>query len=360
LYRIDNPLAGTWELKMMGIDVPSEGEDVAYEVSTQEETPPKVNIISPQDKAIVTGTVSVTAKASDDEAVTSFALAVDGDPIKGVSSNYALANKIVAAESPETTALAYSWDTTKYDDGIYQLAAFAVDPKFTFAFDRIQVIVGNSGPRGAIVSPWVSTKISKTPPLKVRWSATDVSGVDSYDVMFRPANSPEWSYWKQGTKATYGYFKGAAGRTYKFKVRAKDKAGHMGLWSKVRKTLVPYNEGAQIMRKSGFNGLYKNSRSRFYKGTVRYSVTKGNEIIYKFHGNIVRLISTRASNRSKEKIYIDGKWRKTIDTRSSKFKPRQIVFSALWDKPGTHYIKIVNLATPGRPRFDIDGLAVGR
>ena len=78
-------------------------------------------------------------------------------------------------------------------------------------------------------APFVSTKTSKRPTFRISWKATDPypsSGIHSYTVRYRPANSRDWMNWKVNTTSTYGYFKGAAGRTYYFRVRVKDNDGN--------------------------------------------------------------------------------------------------------------------------------------
>ncbi len=215
-------------------------------------------------------------------------------------------------------------------------------------------------PRVYVFTPSVSSNKSKTPTFKVRWFAKDESGVDfdSYVVKYKPDNSSIWRFWKRGTSVKQGRFKGRPGRTYKFKVWAKDRLGNRGS-SKVKQTIVPYNEGTNIVRRRGFSGFYQNSASEYYKGTVRYSRSRGNSITYRFKAKSLGLVATKG-NRSRAKIFIDGNYTKTIDARSSSFKPRRLIFNKSWARKGTHTIKIVNLATSGRRRFDVDGIAVGR
>lgn len=227
-------------------------------------------------------------------------------------------------------------------------------PPVSFAADTV-------APSISLNAPWISTKISKTTTFKVSWKASDPvpsTGIASYTVRFRDARSTTWQDWKTNTKSTYGYFKGSAGRTYLFRVRVKDNAGN-ARWSKVRRTIVPYNEGQLIRSRSGFARKYSSNTSRFYQGSLRYSTQPKTWISYRIYGNSVGLISTKAPDRGRAKIYIDGKYVKTIDAHASKLKPRQAIYYRTWKSPGTHYIKIVNLGTPGRARFDIDGLAIG-
>ncbi len=59
----------------------------------------------------------------------------------------------------------------------------------------------------------------------------------------------------------------------------------------------------------------------------------------------------------KAAVYIDGRRRATVDTFDSARAHRQIVWETGLSS-GTHTIKVVNLATPGHPRIDIDGVVI--
>jgi hypothetical protein len=65
----------------------------------------------------------------------------------------------------------------------------------------------------------------------VRWSSYDnVAGaaVSLCDVQYREGASGEWTDWLRGTSAVSALFRGEAGRTYSFRVRASDYAGNQG------------------------------------------------------------------------------------------------------------------------------------
>ncbi len=221
------------------------------------------------------------------------------------------------------------------------------------------IFLDTKKPVATLRAPWVSTKISNRTTFQPAWTGNEVapgSGIDYYRVRFRPANTGAWTDWKT-TRATTALFPGTAGRTYYFRAVAYDRAGNAG-WSKRYRTIVPYDENRLVYRQSGWRGRQKGRH--FYRGSVRYSVTRGNTIVYKFYGDQVSLVTTKGRGRGKAKIFIDGRHRKTIDAYSSRIKYRQAVATARWKRRGTHYLKIVNLGTPGRPRFDIDGVAVGR
>ncbi len=235
-------------------------------------------------------------------------------------------------------------------------------------------------PRTFLIAPFVSTKISKTTTFKVKWGATDPSamawqaqkgtrspvvlvgnsGIKSYTVYYRPSTSRKWRTWKKDVKATQAYFTGKAGVTYYFRVRAEDNAGNYG-WSKVRKTVIPFNEGMSLIRQVGFRGYLKSSKSPFFLSSVRHSYTRGNVLVYKLYNtNGIGLITTKGTNRGKAKIYLDGRHVKTVDAYKSSIRPRQLIFYKGFKKKGTHWLKIENLGTPGRARFDVDAIVVGR
>jgi hypothetical protein len=69
----------------------------------------------------------------------------------------------------------------------------------------------------------------------------------------------------------------------------------------------------------------------------------------------VALIMAKGPGRGQAAIYVDGTYVKTIDT----YAPANTNRIVMWDRAlaGTadHTIKVVNLATPGHPRIDIDG-----
>ncbi len=222
------------------------------------------------------------------------------------------------------------------------------------------LFMNTSDKSARINTPFVSTKISKTSTFKVSWCANDPTGkIDSYGIRYRPANSPVWRDWKAETKNTYGYFQGKAGRTYYFRVRAKG-AGGKTWWSKSRKTIVPYNEGANIMKKIGFFEYEKNGKSSNYLSSARYSYKSGYTLAYRLENtNGIGLVTTKSSNRGRAKIYVDGKYIETVDAYSSKHKPRQLIFYNGFSKKGTHFLKIINEGTPGRARFDVDAIVAG-
>ena len=255
-----------------------------------------------------------------------------------------------------------TWHLTSSNGTKYVYAQFRDSQGLDSGLAGDTILLDSRKPNVSLTTPRVSTKSSRNTTFRIRWSASDpspASGVRSYTIRYRAARLRTWTTLKATDRAGSVNFRGAAGRTYYFRVKAEDRAGNVG-WSPVRKTIVPYDQSRLIYKQAGFGNKFLGRGSGYFLGTTWYSRWRGNRIVYKFNGQSVSLISARGPNRSKAKIYIDGRYVKTIDNYAYRTQVRQVVFHHAWRRPGTHYLKVVNLATPGRRRFDIDGLAVER
>lgn len=94
-----------------------------------------------------------------------------------------------------------------------------------------------------------------------------------------------------------------------------------------------------------------------YGGSSHTSTTAGDS--FTFSSDIADAwLTTTGPHRGSAAIYIDGVYVQTVSTYSAAQHFRRIVWTKRW---GTflsgHSITIVNLATPGHPRIDVDGFA---
>jgi subtilisin family serine protease len=94
--------------------------------------PPDVAIVQPSDGSTVSGTVIVSAVATDDDAVTQVDFFVDGVP--------------VGVDADGSDGWSTSWDTTTETNGaVYAITARAMDTAGQTSEDQILVMVDNSG-----------------------------------------------------------------------------------------------------------------------------------------------------------------------------------------------------------------------
>jgi hypothetical protein len=64
--------------------------------------------------------------------------------------------------------------------------------------------------------------------------------------------------------------------------------------------------------------------------------------------------------RGKAKVYVDGRYVKTVDLRRATFDPRATLFRTGWSKVGKHTLTIVVAGTRGRPMVAIDDFTILR
>lgn len=104
----------------------------------------------------------------------------------------------------------------------------------------VTIYVDATPPSAGTSAPGVVTWSTKVP---FTWSATDSSGIATYDTQYNIAvwNAPftGWRAWKTATTTTSATLAGTYGRTFCFRVRAKDRAGNYSPFTAQRCTSVP-------------------------------------------------------------------------------------------------------------------------
>ena len=91
---------------------------------------------------------------------------------------------------------------------------------------------------------------------------------------------------------------------------------------------------------------------------MRFANAKGAKASLTFKGTAVSWIGPVGPTRGKAKVWIDGKYVKTVSTFSRSFKAARVLFKVRWKHPGTHRITISVAGTHGHPTVAIDSLVV--
>lgn len=192
------------------------------------------------------------------------------------------------------------------------------------------------------------------------WSARDFggAGVASYDIA-RSVDGRSFGVIASGQTAASLAVSIAPGHAYRFKVRARDRAGNVGRWQAgptVRPALVQQASGALTYRRS-----WKLATNPGYSGgSAAYTSTPGAVLRFTFTGRAVAWVTHRARDRGAVRVYVDGKHVGTVDTRAGSPSARFVAFSRSWSRVGTHTLRLVVVGTTGRPRVDLDALEVLR
>ncbi|MEQ6902507.1 hypothetical protein [Nocardioides sp. YIM 152588] len=69
----------------------------------------------------------------------------------------------------------------------------------------------------------------------------------------------------------------------------------------------------------------------------------------------VALVMAKGPRRGAADVYVDGVKRATVRTHAAKVRNRVVVFDR-WMPAGTHTVRVVNRATRGHPRIDLDAV----
>lgn len=92
------------------------------------------------------------------------------------------------------------------------------------------------------------------------------------------------------------------------------------------------------------------------EGTTHYSTQKNASYTFRVAGAF-GLAMSKAPNRGSAAVYVDGRKIATINTYARTAINAEFVYSTLLKGTAVHTVSVVNLATPGHPRIDLDAIA---
>ncbi len=211
-----------------------------------------------------------------------------------------------------------------------------------------------------LVAPAYSTTLSSSSAVVLKWTAsTDpapASGLAGYLIRWRMVPSTTWLGWGGVRTGVSASFTAVPGSTYQFDIRSGDKAGNVSLGSTVVTTRVPWDQVSAsyvgVWAAVAQVGSYRGSIKRTIKLNASAAITK----VGRYYGILV----TKGPGRGKVGVYVDGHLISTVDTYATTVKLRQYIAIKTFATAGTHTIKIVNRATAGRPKIELDGLLANR
>jgi hypothetical protein len=207
--------------------------------------------------------------------------------------------------------------------------------------------------------PLEGTSTSQRLLIRLSWSGTDTgAGIASYDVA-RSYDGGAYSTIAAGTTATSMNWTMTPGHTYRFRVRARDRAGNLGSWayaSTWSSALIQQSSSAVV-----YSGAWASSSNTANSGgSAKSASAAGASATMTFSGRAVAWVTTLRATAGAAKVYVDGVLVATVDTVGASTTYRQIVFSKAWTSYATHVIKIVVVGTAGRPKVDLDAFEVMR
>ena len=112
-------------------------ENVSTRFFTIDNTPPETEILAPSHGEVVSGTVDINVSASDNIGLKRVIIYINGT---------AVFNKTVDPDNPTDPTYTYSWDTTNYDDGPYNITVETIDLAGNTVTSKEIVNVNNASP----------------------------------------------------------------------------------------------------------------------------------------------------------------------------------------------------------------------
>jgi hypothetical protein len=203
---------------------------------------------------------------------------------------------------------------------------------------------------------WLTTTMNS----RISWAGRDSgSGLQRYTVQVSK-NGGGWVTLALPSRlATSVTKKLTFGSTYRFRVRAKDRAGNTGAWTysgivKPRK----YDDGTSAATWSA--GWSRVASAGSVGGFVRTTGVGGRSATFTFTGYGVGLLAPRGPNLGFAQVYVDGALKATIDLSAASATPSRVIWARSWASKATHKMRIVTLGTVGHPDWSIDAFVVLR
>jgi hypothetical protein len=197
-------------------------------------------------------------------------------------------------------------------------------------------------------------------PVTVSWTGghnVGGSGIAGYTLQRSLDGGTTWSTLASGLTTNKRNTTVPSSGTTRFRVRATDKAGNTSSYATGgSRTGRLIQQGSSSVGYAGSWSL--KSSSKFSGGTVRASSTGGRAAAYTFTGKSIAVVSTRSTTRGAVRIYLDGVLQATVDTYRSTAEYRSVIWQRSFSSVVTKRVRVVVVGTAGRPRFDIDALAV--
>ncbi|MFI8530174.1 N-acetylmuramoyl-L-alanine amidase [Streptomyces aquilus] len=181
-------------------------------------------------------------------------------------------------------------------------------------------------------------------PLTLKWKATDSSALREVRL-----TAPATATYGPTTTSTLQSAKPGTATTWSLK--AYDQAGNTATAS-VSDTPVILQETSATR-----SGTWTAKSSYSYLGGKSYtSKTKNASLSWTFTGRSAAWVVSRAATSGQAYVYVDGTKVATVDLKSTTTMYRNAIWTKTWSSSARHTVKIVVVATSGRPTVTTDGL----
>jgi hypothetical protein len=148
-----------------------------------------------------------------------------------------------------------------------------------------------------------------------------------------------------------------SGHSYSFVVQAVDFSGNL--------STAAYGPVFSLQTFQERRASYSPSwRRRFSRAAHRKfqssSYVRQAQARFRFTGRGVSWVSKKSRRGGKARVYVDGRYDRTVSLYSDRSVARKVVFSRRWDRSGYHTLVLRSVSTRTRPRVSVDAFVVLR
>jgi len=244
----------------------------------------------------------------------------------------------------------------------YDFYVFAVDASGNVspasAAHALKTVTTPTMPASLLVS-----SVSKTQSFPLSWAGStaatfEVQRGERTHSSSGWTSAPVYGVVSSSTAATGMTFSGGQGHSVYVRVRGQDGFGNVTDWATTRADVPLDDRYYGIAYSANWGSVAASNR---WLATYRYATSAGRTATLKADTTTFRIVGDKCATCGVFRVYVDGTLRATIDTHAASTMPRQVLYSG--GNLGTlkpHTIQIVTLGTAGRPRVDIDAIALTR
>ncbi len=245
------------------------------------------------------------------------------------------------------------WSSPAVADGVVYVGSW--DGRL-YAFDLLH---GDVTPPAITMAPRVSGKVPSTlgsSSTLISWKGSDGagSGIVSYDLQ-QQKDGGSWTT-VTSTAATSVTRALLFGHSYRYQVRARDRAGNVGAWSTGAAVVAELVQSTSSRVRYPAGTWHTQWVTGASGGATRWSSSTGARARFTFTGRSIAWVTATSSTRGKVAIYVDGSYRATVNLGVSSARWKQVLFSTSWASRGSHTIELRS-ALAGH-RIDIDAFVV--
>jgi serine protease len=320
---------------------------LAWSFTPAENAPPTVAWSSPAAGAVLHDSVELVATASDDIELTK---------VEFLQGTTVLATATAAPWSQ------WVW-TGALADGPTTLTVRATDADGATASANRSFVIDNSSP--TTTTPTVSLEqggvlgTTGAVPVIVRWTSRDTGSGIATQTLWTSVDGGPWGspLTVVGSSARRSM---TPGHSYRFRVQAIDRAGHVGNFaeSAARRVVIYQDSSSAIAWTTRWSTVLSTAYSG---GSDRYATIAGEQARWTpLTGIAFAWVARRSTTSGVADVYVDGNSVTACDLRSSSTLYRRLVVARALSPSVAHTIQVRVRGTAGRPRVDVDAFVLLR